>query len=555
METQRNIRSSDLILAYSFISLLTTAVYIRTLHDTGRTSTGDSVTVCAYLALLFFGFVAEAWPPGSATSQPIEGGHPFTAYDTANSFSRIIFHYMQPVISKGYRQPLTQSDLDNIMPSRILTATSYSRVSEIWLSHVAQNPTNPSMLKAIVMWGGLAWIPVTVAALSHVIFSYCTPILLGELVSFVGSYAVDGSKAQPVTLGLILAFALFFSSLFSTMADGQQFQLSANLGAEVRTGLISMIYRKALVLSTCARQTMTVGEISNRMAVDCERIATALQRVPFVVVLPIELGIGIWLLYVKLGWCSLAGLGVIVLISPAQTVLAQIISKGRNQKLAAMDARIRLTNEILSGIKIIKLYGWEESLRKRIETIRERELTAIRKVGTSLGFTMIMFTSLHSLMTLVSLAVYAVAGGPGFTRGEITAEKIFVTVSLFEKLSLPIGRLSMIISQMINLSVALKRIRDYLLAEEIDDAAVIRRMKHNVHVHDTEMDRSFGENTSIVVKDGHFAWVPEPEVVTQANKEKRSKKMKDEGQNENGGSSTPVSADPTLIDINLRVPQ
>ncbi|KAG0238619.1 Canalicular multispecific organic anion transporter 2 [Actinomortierella wolfii] len=269
------------------------------------------------------------------------------------------------------------------------------------------------------------------------------------------------------------------------MADGQQFQLSANLGAEVRTALISMIYRKALVLSACARQTMTVGEISNRMAVDCER----------------------------------------------------------------------LTNEILSGIKVIKLYGWEESLRKRIETIRERELTAVRKVGTSLGFTMIMFTSLHSLMTLVSLAVYAVAGGPGFTRGEITAEKIFVTISLFEKLSLPIGRLSMIISQMINLSVALRRIRDYLLAEEIDDAAVIRRMKHNVHVHDIEMDRSFGENTSIVVEDGHFAWVPEPEVVTQANKEKRSTKMKDEGQSENGGSSTPVSTDPTLIDINLRVPQ
>ncbi|KAG0238630.1 Canalicular multispecific organic anion transporter 2, partial [Actinomortierella wolfii] len=388
------------------------------------------------------------------------------------------------------------------------------------------------MLKVIIKWGGLAWIPMIVADLIHTTFSYCTPMLLGELISFVGSYSGDESKAQPVSLGLILAFALFFSSLFSTMADGQEVQLAINLGAELRTGLISLIYRKALVLSSGARQTMTVGEISNRMAVDCE-------------------------LYVKLGWCSLVGLGVLVLTSPAQTALGRIMNKQKDQKLGAMDNRIRLMNEILSGIKITKLYGWEDSFRKRIEAIREIELKASRKIGTVMAFMMIMFTSLPSLMTLASLTVYAIVGGPGFTRGEITAEKIFVTVSLFNRLSVPIGQLSQITTQLISLNVASKRIRDYLLAEEIDESTVTRLMTDNIQASDSDLEKSFGEDASIVVKGGHFAWVPEleSEIVAQANKEKSSNKMKDEGENEKGGSSTPISTDPTLIDINLRVPQ
>ncbi|KAG0221519.1 Canalicular multispecific organic anion transporter 2, partial [Actinomortierella wolfii] len=443
------------------------------------------------------------------------------------------------------------------MPSRILTATSYSRISAIWKAHVAQHPTNPSLLKVIIKWGGLAWIPMIVADLIHTTFSYCTPMLLGELISFVGSYSGDESKAQPVSLGLILAFALFFSSLFSTMADGQEVQLAINLGAELRTGLISLIYRKALVLSSGARQTMTVGEISNRMAVDCERVASALRYITLALVLPIDLGIGIWLVYVKLGWCSLVGLGVLVLTSPAQTALGRIMNKQKDQKLGAMDNRIRLMNEILSGIKITKLYGWEDSFRKRIKAIREIELKASRKIGTVMAFMMIMFTSLPSLMTLASLTVYAIVGGPGFTRGEITAEKIFVTVSLFNRLSVPIGQLSQISTQLISLNVASKRIRDYLLAEEIDESTVIRLMTDNIQASDSDLEKSFGEDASIVVKGGHFAWVPElePEVAAQANKEKRSTNMKDEGQNEKGGSSTPISTDPTLIDINLRVPQ
>lgn len=64
------------------------------------------------------------------------------------------------------------------------------------------------------------------------------------------------------------------------------------------------------------------------------------------------------IVYRQLGWASMAGLATIIAVSPLQGYVAAFFSKAKDEKLAAMDNRIRLVNEVLAGIKIVKLYGW-----------------------------------------------------------------------------------------------------------------------------------------------------------------------------------------------------
>lgn len=44
-----------------------------------------------------------------------------------------------------------------------------------------------------------------------------------------------------------------------------------------------------------------------------------------------------------------------------------------------MDGRIKLMNEILSGIKILKFYAWEKAFEERVLSFREKELKALKK--------------------------------------------------------------------------------------------------------------------------------------------------------------------------------
>ena len=43
------------------------------------------------------------------------------------------------------------------------------------------------------------------------------------------------------------------------------------------------------------------------------------------------------------------------------------------------DQRIKLMNEVLNGMKVLKLYAWETSFKDKINVIREAELVTLQK--------------------------------------------------------------------------------------------------------------------------------------------------------------------------------
>lgn len=45
------------------------------------------------------------------------------------------------------------------------------------------------------------------------------------------------------------------------------------------------------------------------------------------------------------------------------------------------DSRIKQMNEILNGIKVLKLYGWEASFRGRVGDVRAQELRTLRTMA------------------------------------------------------------------------------------------------------------------------------------------------------------------------------
>ncbi|KAF9431539.1 Canalicular multispecific organic anion transporter 2 [Entomortierella beljakovae] len=506
----QEIRSNDFIFSYYFFSLIASAINIRTMTLVEQTAQDQFKAFVAFFGINVIGFVFEAWPRGKTQVQRKSNS---SRYSKANLFSRISFQFLQPIVSAGYREPLTVKDIAGMMPERIKTVHSHDFLNNEWQAHVAKcqaTGKKPSLFWTILKTYGWSWLPFMIHRFMASILTYVLPELLNQLLAFIQTY--QSPNPQPVSLGLILAFGMFFVSILTSFFMAQYFQSGMNLGIEARTGLIAMIYRKSLRLSSAAKQKSTAGEINNHMSVDAERWPEAVIFIPM-------------LLY-------------------------------KTQKLEAMDERVRLMNELLSGMRVIKLYGWNNSFRERVGVYRRREVASLRKIGVVFSFLSIMFGSIPLLVALVSFAVYATHGGPDGGPGDINPQRIFVSITLFNLLNRPIGMLSHIIAETIGVTVATTRIQKFLLAEEVSEST-------------TETVKNLPDDSSIPlveIKDGIFAWEQEsPEVESEKEMEKREKlEAKKQKQLEKealkAGKPIPekeVKAEknygPTLVDVNLKI--
>ena len=61
-----------------------------------------------------------------------------------------------------------------------------------------------------------------------------------------------------------------------------------------------------------------------------------------------------------LGLSTLAGLAVLLLFIPFQALMGKLFQIVRTKTAPLTDARIRIMNEIITGMKVIKMYAWEK---------------------------------------------------------------------------------------------------------------------------------------------------------------------------------------------------
>ena len=56
------------------------------------------------------------------------------------------------------------------------------------------------------------------------------------------------------------------------------------------------------------------------------------------------------------------------------------------------DGRIKLMNEVLNGVKLLKFFAWEPSFRQKVDIIRNKELKSLFKINFINGVIMFFWT-------------------------------------------------------------------------------------------------------------------------------------------------------------------
>lgn len=287
--------------------------------------------------------------------------------------------------------------------------------------------TNGSILPAMVKaYGGPFWF----AGLLQIIITaliFASPFLLNDLISYVTF------PNAPLWQGLLMTFALFIVTFLTAVFNGQYFLKTMTVGFRIRTGLISAIYRKALRISSAAKKDTTVGEIVNLMAVDAQRFTELISFFHDLWSAPLVIGISIWLLWRLLNVAVFAGLAVMIFMIPISGFFAVKLQGLQVTQMEIKDERVKSMNEILSGMKVLKLYAWEPSFEKLILGVRNKELTVLQSAALFNAGTYFTWSLAPFLVSLVSYCTFVLLGNT------LDANIAFVSMTLFNILAFPMG--------------------------------------------------------------------------------------------------------------------
>merc|ERR1712218_407053 len=156
------------------------------------------------------------------------------------------------------------------------------------------------------------------------------------------------------------------------------------------------------------------------------------------------------------------------------------------------DKRVKLMDEVLNGIKVLKLYAWEPSFAEHILGIRNKEIEALKKAAMLNAFTTFLWTCAPVMVALSSFTVFVLID----ENNVLDAQTAFVSLSYFNMLRVPLNMLPNLLVYLVQVNVSLKRINKFMNSEELDP--------NNV-THDKEFQ------APIVARNASFTWDTESE--------------------------------------------
>ncbi|KAK2630067.1 hypothetical protein QTJ16_000887 [Diplocarpon rosae] len=461
-------------------SLLSQQVYIHHLPF--------FVAYCIGYGLAWVEFGLEWLVPKKTSDYHAVGDEDECPVEYATVFSVLTFSWMTPLMRYGYKKYLTEEDLWNLA-KRDTTKSTGEKFKKAWDYELAHKK-NPSLWIAIFHSFSGPYLRGSLFKTVSDTLAFVQPQLLRLLIRFVGSYAT-GKEPEPVIRGAAITLAMFAVSVGQTMALHQYFQRAFETGMRIKTALTAAIYGKSLKLSNEGRASKTTGDIVNYMAVDTQRLQDLTQYGQQLWSAPYQITLCMISLYNLVGLSMLAGVGAMILMIPINGLIARLMKKLQKEQMKNKDQRTRLIAEIINNMKSIKLYAWGSAFMQKLNYVRnDMELKTLRKIGAAQSVANFTWSTTPFLVSCSTFTVFVLTQDT-----PLTTDIVFPALTLFNLLTFPLAILPMVITSIIEASVAVGRLTAFFTAEELQADAVI--LKDAVDENGEE---------SIKIRDGTFSW-------------------------------------------------
>jgi ATP-binding cassette subfamily C (CFTR/MRP) protein 1 len=182
------------------------------------------------------------------------------------------------------------------------------------------------------------------------------------------------------------------------------------------------------------------------------------------------------------------------MIIPINIVGGHFAKKWQVEQMDAKDKRIKLMNEVVAGMKVLKLYAWEIPFKDRINKIRGTEIRVLQKMAWFHG---VLTSSFTITPVFVILAVFAVFVAMDPVNNILTADKVFVSIALMNLIRLPMIMFPYALMESVKLVISINRLNRFLIAEELDTETVQGELESRAN--------------AIEMKSAHYTWSSDEE--------------------------------------------
>lgn len=262
---------------------------------------------------------------------------------------------------------------------------------------------------------------------------------------------------------------------------------------------MTSVFHKSMKLSAAVLDSMGGGTVSNLMAIDSGKLQDLTPYLHAVWYSFIQISLAMYFLYGVVGFAFLGGVAVILLCMPITANLSASLKSVQTSLSTVRDERVKCTNEVLSGIKVIKLQAWESTTISRINRIRDEELALYRRYLYLNAMSSAFSSSVPLLVAIATFSLYVYNGN------DLDVATALTSLSLFDILRFPLSMLPTVVNNLVEAGVCLGRIRRFLLLPECSPVPAPPLQRPGVVLRDATCVWDSGLRASDGNKAGKFA--------------------------------------------------
>lgn len=429
----------------------------------------------------------------------------------ASLFSIATFGWVDAIVWQGYKKTFELPDVWNLMPK--------DKAAAVLADYRQLKKTTALTWHLMRYFKGTLILQCAYAVFSG-LFTFAPTLLLKAILEYI-----EDPETAPRNVIWLYVILLAFTDILRSLADQQALWIGRKICIRLRAIIIGEIYAKALRRKAAAGsdtvlgnkkdkkdeeeakkgtvsklksllglggkkkedsktvatpstsdaedtnptskggdEQVNVGTIINLMSVDSFKVSEITAYLHFLfAAAPTQLVVAVFLLYKILGYSSIPGLVVMVILLPVNIGFARAFGSAQKKIMAATDKRIHTTNEVLQNIRIIKFFAWEYRFSRILNDKRSDELKALRTKYIIWAFAVAVWNTVPVVITFFSFLVYTVV-----EKKPLHASIAFTAISLFNILRVPLDQLGDMIAHVQESKVSVDRVEEFLNEEETE---------------------------------------------------------------------------------------